>query len=208
MPFPRKLLNDDEEIVLDLHPHWVDFAPQLAALVGAVVVGALVLVAFDAPGIVNILVGVIVLAALAWFGSEYLRWYSTNFVVTTDRLIYRSGVMTKRGIEIPLERVNTVLFSQTLFERALGFGDLQVESAGTQGLQRFTNVRKPSMVQNEIHRQMDDNQNRRYDRIGRGAAPSGASIPDQIAQLDELRRQGVLSDAEFQAKKAQLLDRM
>lgn len=100
MPFPRKLLNDNEEIALDLHPHWIDFAPQLAALIGSVVLGLIVLVRVDG-GVLYAIVGILVLAALVWFGSEYAKWYSTNFVVTSDRLIYRSGVLTKRGIEIP-----------------------------------------------------------------------------------------------------------
>jgi uncharacterized membrane protein YdbT with pleckstrin-like domain len=210
--FPRKLLNQQEDVVLDLHPHWWDFTPQLAALIASVVVGLFVLIS-DLPGILNVVVGVVVLACLGWFGLAYVTWLSTNFVVTTDRLIYRSGVLTKRGVEIPLERVNTVHFSQTVFERMLGMGDLDIESAGAQGMQHFHNVRKPSLVQNEIHHQMEANENRKFDRIsrhttGHGANPSGPSIPEQIEQLDELRRRGALSEAEFQAKKAQLLDRM
>jgi uncharacterized membrane protein YdbT with pleckstrin-like domain len=210
--FPRKLLNQEEDVVLDLHPHWWDFTLQLAALIASVVVGLFVLIS-DLPGILNVIVGIVVLACLAWFGIAYVTWLSTNFVVTTDRLIYRSGVLTKRGVEIPLERVNTVHFSQTVFERMLGMGDLDIESAGAQGMQHFHNVRKPSLVQNEIHHQMEANERRKYDRLGghvagRDRGSSGPSIPEQIEQLDELRRRGALSEAEFQAKKAQLLDRM
>jgi len=208
--FSRKLLNDDEDVVLDLHPHWEFFAKPGAALLAAVVVGILVLNA-DLPGFVDAVVGVGVLAALAWFGLTYARWATTNFVVTTDRLIYRHGVLSKHGIEIPLERVNTVFFSQSILERMLGSGDLVIESAGEMGRQNFSNVRKPSAVQNEIYRQMEQNENRKFDRLGArqaSAAPSAASIPEQIQQLDALRQQGVLTEAEFQAKKAELLRRM
>jgi uncharacterized membrane protein YdbT with pleckstrin-like domain len=207
--FPRKLLNDEEDIALDLHPHWWFFAPQLTGLVGAIVLGVVVLV-FDVHEILKGAVGILVLGCLIWFGVRYAVWSTTNFVVTTDRLIYRHGVISKHGIEIPLERVNTVFFSQSLFERMLRSGDLVIESAGEMGRQSFSNVRKPSAVQNEIYRQMEDNENRKFDRIGAARGPSTQedSIPAQIRELDELRRQGVLSEDEFAKKKQQLLDRM
>jgi uncharacterized membrane protein YdbT with pleckstrin-like domain len=216
VPFPRKLLNDDEQIVLDLHPHWWFFAPPLLALIAALIVGILAL-ASDVHTALKVPVGIIVLGLLVWFGWRYLRWITTNFVVTTDRLIYRHGVLSKHGIEIPLDRVNTVFFRQSIFERLVGAGDLVIESASETGRQRFSNVRKPSAVQNEIYRQIEANENRKYDRVGVSAAAGTSaaqtaddteSIPAQIRQLDELRKQGVLTEEEFTRKKQQLLDRM
>ena len=206
MAFSRKLLNEDEGLILDLHPHWWFLVEPLAALVGAVVLGVLVL-SWDVWEVLKGATGILVLVTLAWFGLRYLQWMTTNFVITTDRLIYRHGVLAKHGIEIPLERVNTVFFSQSILERMLGSGDLVIESAGEMGRQAFSDVRKPSAVQNEIYKQMEANENRKFDRI----APSsggGNSIPAQIEQLDDLRRRGVLTEAEFQAKKADLLRRM
>jgi uncharacterized membrane protein YdbT with pleckstrin-like domain len=208
VPFSRKLLNDGEDVVLDLHPHWEFFVKSGAALTAAIVLGIFVLTK-DLYGWVEAIVGVLVLAALGWFGATYAKWATTNFVVTTDRLIYRHGVLAKHGIEIPLERVNTVFFSQSILERMVGSGDLVIESAGEMGRQNFSNVRKPSAVQNEIYRQMEENENRKFDRIGaRPSGAAGANVPEQIQQLDALRQQGVLTDAEFQAKKAELLGRM
>jgi uncharacterized membrane protein YdbT with pleckstrin-like domain len=217
VPFPRKLLNEGEEIVLDLHPHWWYFAAQLAALVGALVLGVLKLSA-DLSGAVDsstdVILGLLILGCLVWFGVRYAQWITTNFVVTSDRLIYRHGVLAKHGIEIPLERVNTVFFGQSIWERILRTGDLVIESAGEGGRQAFSNVRHPSAVQNEIYKQMEDNENRKFDRIGRevreGDDTGGGSlsIPEQIRQLDELRKEGVVSEEEFKLKKQQLLDRM
>jgi uncharacterized membrane protein YdbT with pleckstrin-like domain len=208
VPFARKLLNDEEEVVLDLHPHWMFLARSGAALAGAVVVGVLALThTSNKP--VEFAAAVLVLAALGWFGLTYLTWASINFVVTTERVIYRSGVVSKHGIEIPLERINTVFFHQSILERVIGAGDLGVESAGEQGRETFSNIRKPSAVQNEIYRQMEANENRKYDRIGHGVTgPGDDSIPTQIERLDDLRRKGTLTEAEFQAKKAELLRRM
>ena len=208
MPFPNKLLNEGEDVILDLHPHWEYFIRSGLALTASLVLGIFMLVN-GWKGVALAIAGVLVLVSLGWVVRTYWTWVTIHFVITTDRLIYRHGVLSKHGIEIPLDRVNTVFFSQSLFERMVGSGDLGIESAGERGQETFANVRKPSAVQNEIYKQMEANENRKFDRIGAGGAPvAGQSIPDQIAQLDELRQRGTLTQAEFDAKKRQLLDKM
>jgi uncharacterized membrane protein YdbT with pleckstrin-like domain len=210
VPFARKLLNDDEEVVLDLHPHWIYFAKPGLALLAAVVLGILDLSWSGHSSWTDVPVGVLILVALVWFGLTYARWVTINFVVTSDRVIYRSGVVAKHGIEIPLERINTVFFHQSIFERLLGTGDLGIESAGEGGQETFADIRRPSVVQNLIYRQMDHSENARFDRIGAAGAAPGRddSIPGQIDRLDDLRRKGAITEAEFQAKKAELLRRL
>src|SRR5262245_27945192 len=214
MPFPKALLNDNEEVVLDLRPHPLFMAAPTAALVGSLILGVVV---YQNSGEDNVgpyfryLAAFIILFCIGWFISRYLKWISTQFVVTTDRLISRSGVIAKRGVEIPLERINTVFFKQRIFERMVGAGDLEIESAGERGLEKFEDVRKPSVVQNEIYRQMEANNTRMFGGM-RGPAPTqpstDLSIPDQIERLDDLRKRGLISDHEFEAKKAELLNRM
>ena len=207
MAFPRKLLNDGEEVVLDLRPHWIYMAEPTLAVLGSILVGIVALK--TDVSVIKLLAAVLVLFCLAWFGIRYAKWSNTNFVVTSDRVIHRVGVVAKHGIEIPLERINTVFFNQSIFERLLGAGDLGIESAGERGAETFEDVRKPAIVQNEIYRQMESNSARMYG--GRQAAPTqeaGLSIPEQIEKLDELRKRGVISDQEFAAKKADLLNRM
>ena len=208
MAFPQKLLNDNEQVVLDLRPHWIYMAEPTLAVVGSIILGILawqVDVSF-----IELLAAVLVLFCLAWFGIRYLKWSNTNFVVTNERVIHRVGVIAKQGIEIPLDRINTVFFHQSIFERIVGAGDLGIESAGERGSETFEDVRKPAIVQNEIYRQMESNQNRIYGGA-RGPASTqemGASIPEQIEKLDDLRKRGVISEQEFAAKKAELLNRM
>ena len=211
MPFPPHLLTDDEDLVLDLRPHWWFLAPAGALLALAVLFGLTALIK-DWPSWISVLVGLWVLGSLAWFGITYMRWTTTNFVVTSERVISRTGVVSKRGIEIPLDRINTVFFNQSLFERIIGAGDLGIESAGEGGRQTFTDIRKPNLVQNEIYRQVEGLENRKLQRLGQAASGGGAaapdSIPEQIEKLDQLRRQGVVTDEEFERKKRDLLDRM
>ncbi|MEO1062115.1 MAG: PH domain-containing protein [Actinomycetota bacterium] len=207
MSFPERNLNEGEEIALDLKPHWWVFALPGGSLLGLLVLLILVWVAFDQVAL-NVVVGIGIVAVVGWIAVRYAQWTTTAFVVTNRRLIYRSGVVSKEGIEIPLDRVNNVIFRQTLFERVLGAGDLMIESAGESGQQHFENVRKPNAVQNEIYHQMEELERDRLHPQAAAPAPAEESIPDQIAQLARLRDEGVLTQDEFEAKKRDLLGRM
>lgn len=201
-------LHRDERIVLDLHPHWVMMAKAVVALVAATALGIFLWVRLDGDGTWESIVAwigiLLIVASLLWFAQRWLTWYSTNFVVTTDRCIYRSGVISKKGIEIPLERINTVFFEQGLMDRLVRAGTLVIESAGEQGRQTFSDVKNPINVQKVLYQEMEDNENRKFDRI-RAPGP-GVSTADEIAKLAALRDQGALSDAEFEAQKAKLLN--
>ncbi len=202
MPFPRKFLNENEEIVLDMRPHWSYFAGPVASLVVALALAVLVR---DQADWLQLAILALAVAALLWCFARWARWYTTNFVVTTDRLIYRHGVFTKRGQEIPLERLNDVSFHRSLIHRLVGAGDLLIESAGERGQQPFDHIAHPERVQNIIHREIEAAQARDADRM---AGRRELSPLEQIEKLEELRQRGVISQAEFEAKKAQLLDRL
>jgi uncharacterized membrane protein YdbT with pleckstrin-like domain len=206
MPYPKKLLNDYETLALDLHPHWWYFAEAAFAMLGSIVLGIVVLTQFDdAPSAVKyVCVALIVLSAL-WLLVRYMQWATTNFVITSDRVIFRHGVLAKSGIEIPLERVNSVHFNQTVFERMLGAGDLLIESGAETGQQRFTDVKNPDRVQNLIHSQMELNEDRMYKGPGGGQAAASVDVATQLEKLEGMRDRGSLTPAEFEAQKRRLL---
>ncbi len=210
MGFPPRLLLEGETIALDLRPHWWFFAGPAAAGVPviALLVGASQLDG-DAYTAGMFVAAAVALAWALWLAGRLARWYTTHFVVTSDRLIYRTGVLAKHGRDIPLERVNDITSNQSFLERILGSGDLLIESAGERGQQTFADIGHPDQVQQEIYKQMEGNATRAMSAGARPAsAPAAASIPEQIAALADLRDKGVLSPAEFEAKKAQLLERM
>jgi hypothetical protein len=127
-------------------------------------------------------------------------------------VIYRTGVISKHGVEIPLERINNINFHQRIIDRIIGAGDLDIESAGRDGQSHFDFIRHPDGVQHEIYRQMEA-RNMPVAMVQPAPAvvapsPAAATVPDQIEQLAKLRDQGRITDAEYEAKKAELLGRM
>jgi len=164
----------------------------------------------------------LIFGSLIWLGERYIRWVSTHFILTSDRIIWLEGVIAKKGIEFPLQRINTIFFSQRIFERMLGLGDLKIESASESGTQIFEDIRSPGKVQHEIYAQMEANENRGLDKLGdrltaqadahaqtpAAPAPPSQTVADQIADLHQLKQSGALTEAEFEAKKAELLGRI
>jgi uncharacterized membrane protein YdbT with pleckstrin-like domain len=186
-----------------VHPHWLFFAEPALALAGVVIV-AIVLAVAVGNATLNIVMGILIVVVLLWAGWRAITWKTTHFVITTDRLIYRSGVFAKRGIQIPIERVNNVNFHQGLLERVGGAGDLLVESAGEDGQQRFTDVRHPDRVQNLIHFQLNENENRFIAAPGAGVA-SAVDTATQLEKLEGMLQRGTLTREEFELEKHRLL---
>jgi uncharacterized membrane protein YdbT with pleckstrin-like domain len=207
MPFPKRNLNANETIALDMHPHWWYFAEPASALVLVIVLG--ILQAAKGPEgdtgdvIRLVLIGLLIVTAL-WVVGRYLKWITTNFVMTSQRLIFRQGVIAKSGIEIPLERVNNVNFNQSIFERLLGAGDLLIESGGEDGQQRFTDIRNPSKVQNLLSSLVETAHGRRGS--GGGGSSRGGDTAEQLERLEGMLQRGTLTQAEFDAQKRKLLD--
>ena len=209
--FPRELLADHEEIRFELRPHWLALVgPAFWTIVSLAVLIVGSRLASDRDAEAGLQQAVTLVALVLWIALAvipYLRWQFTIFLLTTDRLITRTGIIAKRSKEIPLERINDVAFSQTVFERIVGAGDLLIESAGERGQEVISNVRKPEEVQLAIYRESEENSNRMM-RGGAAAHASSPSIPDQIEALARLRDQGVIEPEEFEAKKKDLLKRI
>jgi uncharacterized membrane protein YdbT with pleckstrin-like domain len=208
VPFPRRLLTSDEEIVLDTRPHWIALVGPVAitVLLIAGVVAALVSIHGSGGG-KGILRWIVVIVALVVFIAypvrRFVQWATSHFVVTNERLIHRSGLLAKRSMEVPLNRINDVRFQQSVLERIIGAGDLIVESAGERGQEVFDDVRHPEEVQKVIYERAEAYQGRFT-----GAASSVAaepSVAEELRRLADLRDRGAITDAEFQAQKARLL---
>jgi uncharacterized membrane protein YdbT with pleckstrin-like domain len=203
MPWPEDALSDDEEIISSFRPHWkLLFIPLLwfiglaaAAILGAVYLGG---------WLRNILLIVLLVLAIWLLVKPLIDWWWTRYVLTSERLITRSGLIAKRGVEIPLERITNVNFSQTAFERILGAGDLLVESAGSTGQSKFRDIPHPDDFQALLYKVREQ----RSIALS-GAQPAAPQDPTEaIRQLAKLKDDGLISEEEYEAKRKQILDEM
>jgi uncharacterized membrane protein YdbT with pleckstrin-like domain len=202
MRYPKRLLTEDEEIVHQFRPHWKVLLPTIAwAMLLAAITGVILAVldrGWDRWTAITI--GV---AALVWFVVSVrglIDWWFTNYVLTTERIIVRAGMIARTGTEIPLENINNVLFSQRVIERLLGYGDVLIESAGSQGQSRLEDIPDPEAFQSEVYRAREL-RSLHFSGGGRQAR----DVVEQLEALADLRERGHLDDVEFAAKKRKLL---
>jgi len=198
MGYPERLLGSGEKIEAQFRPHWSQLIKE-----GLLVFGGIVLASFlgagGAPGwlVASVFVAIVVLIA-----RGVIRWLTTHHVITNERVIYRAGWIAKSGKEIPLEVINDVAFSQTIFERVFKTGDLLIESAGTHGQTRYRDIPSPEEVQSLIYRVREK---RKLQMEGGAALPASESTASQLEKLSRLHDEGKLTDYEFDTEKSKLL---
>jgi uncharacterized membrane protein YdbT with pleckstrin-like domain len=214
MPFPKNLLIEGETLVLDLRPHPIQLAlPTLYTIVVTVAAGFL---ASWLGGPWWLWPAIWIVAMLLYPVPRLIRWLTSNFAVTSERVIHRQGWIAKRSMEIPLEAINDVRFEQGIFDRIVGAGTLRISSASEFGTNSFDDIRHPEEVQKTIYHQGEINKKRMYQGdqaaappppapMGAPSAPSAPSATTELERLARLRADGVLTEAEFQAQKAKIL---
>ena len=206
MPWPEDALSDDETIVTAFRPHWkLLFIPMLWFLAGIVLLGFAVKVGWISGTFFLVIAAAVVVAALWLVVRPFVDWWTTRYVLTTERLITRTGLVAKSGVEIPLENITNVNFSQSVLERMLGAGDLLIESAGSTGQSEFSNIPHPDVFQTTLYKIREQ----RTIDLSSKAPATGEFKPhaaDSIQKIADLRDQGLISEEEYEEKRRKLLD--
>jgi membrane protein YdbS with pleckstrin-like domain len=208
MPFPRRLLIPDEQLVLDLRPHPIALVmPAVVTIVGFVAASWLTAKTDVADWVWWVL---FLILLVLYPVPKLIAWLTSNFAVTSDRVIHRQGFIAKRSMEIPLEAINDVRFEQGILDRMVGAGTLVISSASEFGRNTFDDIRHPEAVQKVIYEQGESNKKRMYQgsAAGQGPPPPPPATPSPTTELERLARlraDGVLSEEEFQVQKAKIL---
>ncbi len=218
MPFPARLLSVDEEVAVETRPHWTYLSAQFGALVVLVVAVICVTVVVDgfplpAVAVIGAMAGVSAVAA----GIRLVRWANTFYLVTDRRIVYWKGVPRWRGIELRLDLVDEIDATQTMWGRLVGVGTLAVRSVVEGHVRKLSFVPRPAAVRLEVYRLLREAERRAiadslpHESTGTTQEETAAphlDIPDQIRKLYELVELGILSEAEFDEKKRDLLGRL
>lgn len=157
-------LIEGERPVLIMHPHWktVIGPVVIMAVVVVAAAAALVLIPFGSAATIGrgVVAGAALIVAAIFAGIPVLRWRTTTYELTTRRFRMRSGILSRFGRDIPLNRVNDVSFSHGIIDRMLGCGRLVVESAGEHGQLVLTEIPQVEKVQSTLYQLVEEEQQR------------------------------------------------
>jgi uncharacterized membrane protein YdbT with pleckstrin-like domain len=154
MGFPESILTEDERVVAHLHPHWKALIRPILVLgtsIAAVVVAAVVLPAGWSTVVLYAVAAVALIAVVTLAGWPWLVWRTTHYVLTDERVILRTGVISRTGRDIPLGRVNDVSFSHGVIDRMLRCGTLTIESAGERGQVVLADIPHVEKIQSVLY---------------------------------------------------------
>ncbi len=198
------MLGENERILLVTRQHgFVLFS----SIVAEILVTLIVIAASSAMAIVNPLAAfgfLLVLVPLAIMVADILVWKNHQYIVTNRRVIQVSGIFNKDVVDSSLEKVNDVKMTQTFFGRLFDYGDVEILTASETGDNLFKRIGDPIKFKTAM---LNAKEKLGYEGTGIHAQHI-QSIPAQIAELDELRKQGIVTEAEFQTKKKELLAKM
>ncbi|HRD12131.1 MAG TPA: PH domain-containing protein [Mycobacterium sp.] len=172
MGYPENVLATDEQVVLHRHPHWKRLiGPVLVLLISTAVaafVAALVTNTGWEPTAKRVLYGVIAavwLVLIGWLTVwPFFSWLTTHFVITDRRVMFRHGLLTRSGIDIPLARINSVEFRHGLLDRMVRTGTLVIESASQDPLE-FHDIPRVEQVHSLLYHEV-------FDTLGSEESPS------------------------------------
>jgi len=205
MTYPEKFLTEGETVVTQFRPHWRLLAIPVLWVIAGIAAIILAYQVIPGEGAVDLIITIAVVLALVPLAiAPFVRYWFTAYVLTNERLITRSGVIARSGIEIPLENITNVVFNQTILERVLKSGDLLIESAGESGQSRFADIPQPEQFQSLLYKVREDREDAHRSKA---ATPTpGGDATERLRRLAQLHDDGVISDDEFAEKRQALLD--
>jgi uncharacterized membrane protein YdbT with pleckstrin-like domain len=166
-----------ENLVLKAHPHWITIVRSLLLPVALFVLIALADFSvlnpdnFYVPKLRTFLsLGVVALAIL-WFIVVWIRWQSTTYTLTDQRIKIERGIFSRQEKLIAVDRVQDVSTRQSILGRVLGYGNVQIESAGEVGSEVFSSLPEPDRFRDQVFIQSE----------ARRGGPAPAAAPSPVA---------------------------
>lgn len=212
----KQLLGENERVMRVARRHWLVLAGEIATE-AVLAVALLVLVsliwALWVPDARMALAYLLLAFPLIGLSRDVLIWANQLYVVTNRRVIQVHGVLNKEVTDSSLEKVNDVKMRQSAWGRMLGYGDIEILTASELGVNKFTRLADPLAFKTAM---LNAKEAMEYGSQPRPAAPPSAPAPapaapsvvELLQQLDALRQHGVLTEAEFQNKKKELMERL
>lgn len=151
MAISSKLLNEGEEVVVDTRTHVKALILPLILLVVLLAIGTYTEVTLDNRTFKWVVWGVL-LVGIVWFVLRPLViWATASYTFTNRRLITRSGVIVRRGHDMPLARISDIAYEFGPIDRMLGCGTLVISDASTHGQIKLHDIPRVEEVQRKVN---------------------------------------------------------
>lgn len=202
--YVKNMLGENERILLVTRQHgFVLFSAILLEITVTlvVIVGITIATAAFPLAAFAFLLGIIPLLSMT---RDILDWRNRQYIVTNRRVIQIFGIINKSVVDSSLEKVNDVKMTQSFFGRIFDYGDVEIMTASELGVNLFKRIGDPVKFKTAM---LNAKESLNFDE-GSGHGARVDTIPAMIAELDELRKKGIITDAEFQYKKRELLAKM
>jgi uncharacterized membrane protein YdbT with pleckstrin-like domain len=142
-----------ENLILKDHPHWIVVVKSLVVPIILLIVAAVIDITVTNSGIANFQLFV-ALAAIAiaglWLIVVWIRWQSTSYTLTDQRIKIETGVFGRQSKMIPIDRVQDCTTKQSLIGRMLGYGRVEVDAAGAQGAEVLDHLPNPGVFRDQV----------------------------------------------------------
>jgi uncharacterized membrane protein YdbT with pleckstrin-like domain len=219
MKYVESLLGKNEQILWRARQHWIVLSANFVInLFIFIVIWAI----YGAAGMLGAgwlgdllrnnrgIALIALLIPICWFGWEFLQWWAEEYLITTSRVVQTEGLINKHTKDSALEKINDITLNQSVLGRVLGYGDLAIITGSDMGTNMLKRLAKPVEFKKTLLEQKsklsDGDDLRAPKTVAKGGAEDDPLT--QIAHLDELRKTGALSDAEYQQAKAKLLAKL
>jgi uncharacterized membrane protein YdbT with pleckstrin-like domain len=208
MNYVQQLLGENEQVVLTARQSWVVLLRD--ALINFIVAVVIIGVSFVATSFLQdmaFLLLLLLLIPLARFAFQFIHWRNREYIVTNRRVIQVDGVINKNVIDSSLEKVNDVRMTQSVIGRLLNYGDVEILTASELGTNLFQRIGSPIKFKTAM---LNEKEKLGFSETPAAAAPPAKppEIPALLAQLNAMLKEGLITEAEYEKKKAELLARM
>lgn len=207
MDYINRMLADHERLVFMTHQHWMVLAASfLVNMVLALVILFITAIVWGpltfSLGWVTAVLLVIPIARFVW---HYLLWENRDYIITNRRVIQVSGVINKDVIDSSLEKVNDVELRQSVLGRMMDYGDLEILTASEIAVNLFRRIHHPIKFKTAM---LNQKEAMGLGDVPTSGAPASPNVPALIENLAQLRKQGLITEEEYQRKKQDLLARI
>jgi hypothetical protein len=207
-----KLLGKNEQILLIAHQHWLVYLqsilPELAMIILLIIGISVSIINYQQSWIWFTLL-LLLLPIISIF-RDTLIWLSRQYVITNQRVMKVTGIFNKDVTDSSLEKVNDVKLVQSVLGRIFGYGTINIMTASELGVNMFNQIANPVKFKTTMLDAKEKSENEVGNMIltGMKTASISMNIPDMILKLGELRDKGLITEAEFQSKKQELLGKL